>query len=411
MWGAVWADDEGNFEIELDWPSAGNAVVDPAWKAGDSFDLQLLTGTLYSDQAGVDPTERPDVSRTMALRITVAGDPPEPEPEPTDPEEPAEPEEPVDPAPDNESVSVTTCLSAYGPREKDRKVKYCFRGPEKIVHGKPIVLKGVSGYLATDDKTGSVVNFFLDAETSGDPNTVYSKRDLTNPATGKKVTDKRSHAVVQARPDGTWTATIPWPTTKNTTLTKAEIDKRFAPGTLHSIRILTGSLLTEPADRQRGASLYFAVVKSLSDEVDVPKPPVEEEPDVPKVPSGATCKAKPSDYAFELAPGMKTPAANVGGTIRLRGTKWCNLVGGGSLIAIKINAGGYQHLPTATAAHFDANRGREVGASPATISKTNKTIWYVIEADKRGSLTSRSPCRHGRTPSPPSASGRTRCSC
>lgn len=88
VWGAVWADDEGNFELELDWPGAGNAVVDPAWKAGASFDLQLLSGTLYSDQPGVDPNERPDVSRTMALRITVAGDP-----------VPEEPTDPVDPEP------------------------------------------------------------------------------------------------------------------------------------------------------------------------------------------------------------------------------------------------------------------------------------------------------------------------
>lgn len=389
VWGAVWADDEGNFELELDWPGAGNAVVDPAWKAGASFNLQLLSGTLYSDQPGVDPNERPDVSRTMALRITVAGDPvpeeptdpvdPEPEPEP-------EPEEPVDPTPDTESVSVTTCLTAYGPREKDKGAKFCFRAPEKVVVGKPIVLKGVSGYLATDDKTGSVVNFLLDAEKSGDPNTVFSTRTLTNPATGKKIADKRSHAVVQARPDGTWTATIPWPTTKNTTLTQAEIDKRFAVGTQHSIRILTGSLLTDPADRQRGGSHYFAVVKSLSDEVDIEKPPAEEEPEVPTVPTGATCKAKPADYTYQLAPGMKSPAANIGGTIRLRGTKWCNLVGGGSLIAVKINAGGVAHLPTATAAHYDANRGREVGTSPTTIAKTNKTIWYVIEADKSGSF-------------------------
>ena len=304
----------------------------------------------------------------------------------------------VDPA---DPVSDTTCLAAYGPREEDKGKEFCFRGPEKVVVGQPIVLTGVSGFLATDGKTGSVVNFFLDAEKSGDPNTVHSRRALTNPATGKKVADTRSHAVVQARPDGTWTATIPWPTVDNTTLTQAEIDTRFAPGTQHSIRILTGSLLPDPADRQRGGSQYFVAVSSLSDEVEVVKPPaVDEDPDAPRVPDDATCTAKPADYTFELAPGMKAPAANLGGTIQLRGEHWCNLVGGGSLIAIKINAGGYQHLAMDTAAHYDANLGRETGASPASISKANKTIWYVIEADSGGSFDVEIPLPTGKNSVP-----------
>jgi len=84
VWGTVWADSEGNFEIELDWPDASNAVTDPAWEAGDTFTLQLLSGTMYSDQPGVDPSQRPDVSRTIPLTITVAdgGGSGEPEPEP-----------------------------------------------------------------------------------------------------------------------------------------------------------------------------------------------------------------------------------------------------------------------------------------------------------------------------------------
>ncbi|MFT3888912.1 MAG: immunoglobulin domain-containing protein [Arachnia sp.] len=597
VWGAAWADDDGDFVLELEWPDADNAVATPTWGPGASFTVQLLSGTLYSDQAGVDPSQRPDVSRTVPLTLTVAGE------APVDPEEPVDPEpkpgavtisaQPQsrtaeagtlvtftaaatgDPAPtvvwqrstdggatwadlrgatgasytiervrtaqsgqlyravftnavspdgvatEPATLSVTprgtvqtTCGTSYGPGAAHTGVEFCFKGPEKVVAGKDIVIEGVSGYLATDDATGSVVNFFLDAEYSGDPNTVFTKRTVVNPATGKPVSDKRTHAVVQARPDGSWTATIPWPTVQGVDLTQAEIDKRFAPGTEHSIRILSGSLLTSPADRQRGASLLFTVVQSLSDEVRVTEPvyehhtfrstaagdtatawlprrvasrssftlsgtgwltkdrqwgstvavrlvdaqgtayrrpagerPVAADPtvwqvvradelgdvlaqiplpgalrggdylavqlstvddgtplgdvarswtsptltidNVPYVPplaEGATCTAKPSAYTYELAPGMKVPAANVGGTIRLRGANWCNLVGGGSLIAVKINAGGYQHLPTVTAPQYDARVGREVGPSPAGISASNKTIWYVIEADEKGAF-------------------------
>ncbi|MCW5954137.1 MAG: hypothetical protein KIT69_17945, partial [Propionibacteriaceae bacterium] len=71
VWGAVWADSQGDFELELDWPDASSATGDPGWEAGDSFTVQLLSGTLYSDQAGVDPSQRPDVSRTVALTVTV----------------------------------------------------------------------------------------------------------------------------------------------------------------------------------------------------------------------------------------------------------------------------------------------------------------------------------------------------
>lgn len=409
------------------------------------------------------------------------------------------------------------CGTSYGPGTANTGIPFCFRGPEKVVFGQPIVIEGVSGYLATDDRTGSVVNFFFDAEFSGDPNTVYSKRLFTNPATGQQISDRRTNAIVQANADGTWRLEIPWPTTGTISptsdgqgnYTQAELDAKFAPGTTHSFRMLTGSLMNDPADRQRGASLYFTVVESLTDEVGIAEPPYEHqtfaseaagdravawvqqqvssgqsialtgtgwltrdrqwgstitvrlqdengdyyrrpgtadptvwqvlqagetgdldarvplpegagagdfvaveltttddgtalgdvarhwvsEPltidNVPYVPSpaeGATCTAAPGAASYELAPGMATPAANVGGTIRLTGKNWCNLVGGGSLIAIKINDGAYSHRPTATAQLFDANLGQEVGDCPAGACASNKTIWYTIEADDHGSF-------------------------
>ncbi|WP_156366567.1 immunoglobulin domain-containing protein [Microbacterium sp. No. 7] len=413
------------------------------------------------------------------------------------------------------------CGTSYGPGAVNSGIPFCFRGPEKVVEGEPIVIEGVSGYLATDDVTGSVVNFFLDAEYSGDPNTVYSKRTFTNLATGEQISDRRTHAIVQANRDGTWRVEIPWPTVSTVSpssdgqasYTAQELAEKFAPGTKHSFRMLTGSLMNTPPDRQRGGSLYFTVVESLDDTVTVTEPlyehqtfrstvagdqavawlqqqvssgqsmglsgtgwltkdkqwgssitvrlqnedgeyyqrsggtggstgsgvwqtiqasergefdvrvdlpagvkagdfvavelttvddgsalgdvarrwvsepvVIDKEPYVKGPGEGATCTAKPGAASYQLAPGMDKPAANVGGSIRLTGKDWCNLVGGGSLIAIKIDDGAYSRLPSDTAPIFDANRGQEVGKCPATICATNKTIWYVIEAKSDGSF-------------------------
>lgn len=413
----------------------------------------------------------------------------------------------------------TYCGTSYGPGSVNTGVPFCFEGPEKVVYGEDIVINGLNGYLATDGQTGSVINFFLDAQYSGDPNTITSKQNFTNPATGAPLGDNRTHAITQADSNGTWTATIKWPTPDNVNLTQAQIDERFAPGTNHSIRMLTGSLLPSPTDLQRGGSVFFTVVESLDDEVEITEPlyshftlnstaagddavawvpssvgsgnpfeltgtgwltrdkqwgstvtvrllqadgsyyespnpidvsdpsvwqivqasedgvlntevalpagikggdflavelstsddgtelgdvdrlltslnfTIDQQAYVPPIGEDAQCTANPSEASYELAPGMNVPAANVGGTIRMTGENWCNLVGGGSLIAIKINAGSYSHLNSETAhqwnANIDENSGSVIGntgESPTTLAKTNKTIWYIIEADSNGSF-------------------------
>lgn len=417
------------------------------------------------------------------------------------------------------------CGTSYGPGSVNSGIPFCFRGPEKVVYGQPVVIEGVGGYFATDGSTGSVVNFFLDAEYSGDPNTVYSKKLFTNPSNGQTITDRRTHAIVQAKPDGSWRVEIPWPTVATVSptsdgtgsYTARELADKFAPGTTHSFRMLTGSLLNTPPDRQRGGSLYFTVVESLEDEVGVTEPLYEHQtfesevegdsakawvqqqvnsgqsialtgtgwltkdrkwgstvavrlqdetgayyqrsgaagdehadpsdptvwqimqasetgdidaalrlpaeakgagfvavelrtsddgtalgdtarhwvsepvvidnsPFIPELGGDATCTAAPGAASYELAPGMKVPAANIGGTIRLTGENWCNLVGGGSLIAIKIDDGAYSRLASETAPMFDANLGEETGECVAGICGSNKTIWYTIEADEYGSF-------------------------
>jgi len=410
-----------------------------------------------------------------------------------------------------QDVIEKTCGESYGPGAAHTGLKFCFEGPTKVVKGEDIVIKGLgspdSDWLATDGKTGSVVNFFVDAEFSGDPKTLYNKKTVPHPVTGKPVSDKRTFAMVQANSDGTWTARIPFPTSQNSETKPAQdISKLWAPGTKHSVRMLTGSSMDN--DRQRGASQYLTVVESLDDEVGVSEPPYEHQtfksnvagddavawvqqavttaedkirlsgtgwlkkdkkspsaltvrlvnekgeyykrstdqpgPDdrtvwqrpeissdgemetelpLPKgvkggdyvgveltttaddgdvkrswtsgplmidrqayiPPSDGKCKAGPKGFSYKLAPGLDVPAAHLGGKIRMTGKNWCNLVGGGSLIAIKIDGGAYSHKGSSSAKVIDANTGK-VSTCQANLCKNNKTIWYVIEAKKDGSF-------------------------
>lgn len=415
------------------------------------------------------------------------------------------------------------CAVSYGPGQHAGK-PYCFTGPEKVVAGEDITIQGTGGYLATDSKTGSVLNFFLDGLYSGDPNTIYRKKPVTNPATGKPNNDLRSYAMVQAKGDGTWTVTIPWPKVKEVSptqdgkgsFTQQQLDQRFAPGTQHAIRMLSGSLIEKPIDVQRGASLLFTVVDDTSDEIPVVEPKYQHETYTSPIPgdeakawvpaevdsgssfplsgtgwltkdrqAGSTiavrllkdedggayrhrgtaddpfvasdetvwqvihvreggefstqidlsedvvtgsyarvqlttgdpddrsdladvertwtskmlsvdgpvwsapieegCTADAGAASYTLAPGMKVPAARIGGSIRLVGEDWCNKnTGKGSYVAVKINDGAFLHTGSDIARVWNAGKGKETGNCKASICKTNKTIWYVIEADDQG---------------------------
>ncbi|ALJ21657.1 OmpL47-type beta-barrel domain-containing protein [Microbacterium sp. No. 7] len=444
VWGAVWADSDGSFEIDLEWPDASNAVTDPVWEAGDTFTVQVLSGTLYSDEPGIDPSLRPDVSRTVALTITVAdpapaaplaiatqptaqgaangasvsfaaaatggvapvtvqwqrstsasaSNPPAayanltaantvdgsfakptltvvagqstnannrwyravftdatgatvttdaaklsiipiptatthpvgqtiaegqtatftaggtstvdmtvswqanttalPNGEPNDATWTTVPGatgttlevEGVDAAAQHDTFyravltnvsgsaysnpaqlrfverldttsGVTVSAESYGPVQPN--TPFSVSAPNAVVKGEPIVIEG-TGYFATDGTTGSVANFMIDASYSGDPNTLSTTRDVVNPVTGGVFADKRSHGIVQANADGTWRIEIPWPDETNTTRDAAFFETNWASGSHHMVRILTGSLLTTPADYQRGISVRFTVV-------------------------------------------------------------------------------------------------------------------------------------------------------
>ena len=161
------------------------------------------------------------------------------------------------------SASVTVSGESYGPIQPN--TPFSVSAPNAVVKGRPIVISG-TGYLATDGTTGSVANFMVDASYSGDPNTLSTTREIINPVTGQPFADKRSHGVVQANADGTWQISIPWPDETNTTRDASFFASNWTKGTQHIVRILTGSLLSSPADYQRGISVRFTIV-------DPPAPP------------------------------------------------------------------------------------------------------------------------------------------
>lgn len=138
---------------------------------------------------------------------------------------------------------------------------YTFRQSLHVAYGSNIVIRGLKGYRTAGGADGSVVNFFVDAEVSGDPDTVNTKRTVKHPVTGVVVGDKRTHAMVQGGGKGAWKVTIPFPTDANaSTLGGAKLKKLWRPGTQHSVRMLTGTLVEN--DLRRFASARFTITKA-----------------------------------------------------------------------------------------------------------------------------------------------------
>ena len=228
---------------------------------------------------------------------------------------------------------VTVSGESYGPITPNKP--FTVSAPNAMVKGQPIVITG-SGYLATDGETGSVVNFMVDAAASGDPNTLYTTRNIVNPVDGKVFGDKRSHGIVQAKADGTWRMEIPWPNETNTVASGGQAPRDAAffaanwkAGTTHIVRILTGSLLNTPADYQRGISVHFTVV-------DNPVGPVATDPKI----ALTRATVEQGDHAWFTLTGQ-TPGSTVdaelidGSGAAVAGTKATFEIGSGGKIVNK----------------------------------------------------------------------------
>ncbi|MEZ5088659.1 MAG: hypothetical protein R2719_02460 [Micropruina sp.] len=312
---------DGSFDVELQLPDGTDAGAHgsaPAFTAG-SHTLQLLTGSMKPG----------DISRsTNPGAFTVTGAPGPSEPAPSEPA-------PSTPAPSTSAPSTPVPSTSASPSAPAAGVEYAdpanpsvtYTVPATVQPGEPIVVSG-KGWLNTAGTSGSVLGVFLDAARSGDPNTVYTKRDVIGPD-GTVVGDKRQQAVVQAAADGSWTATIPYPTAANAQLADGTWTE-WAPGSTHQIRVLTGTLGENDVRRSLPADFTIAGTAPGG-----PGDPPSWKHDTVTAVGGATAWVQ------------SEVATTSGSKIRIKGFGWTNKAGtGASTVAIKLNREGGQYSRT-----------------------------------------------------------------
>lgn len=227
--------------------------------------------------------------------------------------------------------------------------------PTSVAPGQDIVVSG-TGWLTADGTAGSVFSVMLDAVVSGDPNTVYTTRAVTNPLTGAIATDKRLQAIVAAAPDGSWTATIPYPTAANSSA--GSTTPAWTAGTSHAIRFLSGTLRTSPADVARSLSATFTVAGD-------PEPGPT---DAPSWAHDTVSYTDPVTGRVATAWVQQDVAAGDGATITIKGTGWVDQAGtGASTVAVKLNYGdGRQYTRT----------GAGIVEHPS--ASGDNTIWVLL---------------------------------
>lgn len=222
-------------------------------------------------------------------------------------------------------LAVTLLLALpFAPEPAVAAAPATVSGPEAVEPGADIVVSG-TGWTNVAGDAGSVIGVLIDARESGDPATVYTKRDIVNPAAGGVVWgDKRLHAIVQAEPDGSWTATIPYPTAENSRLSDGSWTD-WEPGSAHQLRFLSGSLGS--GDEGRTMSVDFRVTGGA------------ENPE-PLWPHDTVAFTDPTSGRTATAWIENQLPAGDGHTIRIAGTGWVNAAStGASTIALKLNSG------------------------------------------------------------------------
>ncbi|MFT3968899.1 MAG: Ig-like domain repeat protein [Micropruina sp.] len=123
-----------------------------------------------------------------------------------------------------------------------------------VASGSAIHIQG-TGWTHPTSGTGSTIAVKL-----GDAlNTEPVSGPVTNPATGESADGFDIWAAVQAEPDGTFSADIPFPTPDNTT---PALESAWAVGTTHSLRLLSGSMRT--GDQARSLALSFTIGAGLT---------------------------------------------------------------------------------------------------------------------------------------------------
>ncbi|MFT4294396.1 MAG: hypothetical protein QM582_03170 [Micropruina sp.] len=336
IWALVDAAADGSFAIDLQLPDgtdAGQNGSVPAL-AGGAHTLQFLTG-------GLKPG---DTKRSLeSTPFQVNAPTPEPTPVPTTP---APTPMPTTPAPTT-PAPTTPAPDPGGSYSDPADPSVGYTVPTTVKAGEPIVVSG-TGWKVENGTAGSVLSVLLDAAKSGDPNTVYTKREVLD-QDGKPVSDKRLHAVIQAAADGSWTATIPFPTAANAQLADGSWTE-WAAGSRHQIRFLTGSSVD--GDKRRSLAADFTIAG------DSPVDPATQPP------SWAHTTVSVGGATAWVQQDVATAS---GSTIKIKGANWTNQAGAGaSTIALKLNRAGGQYTRT----------GSGIVAPP--VGDPDSTIWKLF---------------------------------
>ena len=251
--------------------------------------------------------------------------------------------------------------------------------PDRVAVGQGITIRG-TGWVAPAGG-GSVIAVKLD------DGAIKRTTPIVDPASqAARAAD--IFAVVQVGADGSFTATVEFPTTANATET-------WPAGSKGSLRLLTGKLLE--GDRVRSVEVSFKVVSGAEPAPSPTRPTVAPSPTTPATNAPEASKAPEAEKSAEIRmlPQVETtapkvtaaascsdqttlkltgestsggkPAAPLGGNLRLVGTGYCVENGSsGSTIAIKIDDGKYSRLDS------------KVNA--------NRTVWQVIKVGSNGSF-------------------------
>lgn len=239
--------------------------------------------------------------------------------------------------------------------------------PNSIEPGEDIVISGTGWQNATGD-AGSVVTVMLDAQVSGDPNTVRTKRQLSNPISGELLFDNRFHAVVHADANGDWEAVIPFPTAENSSAGDEAFLPRSTPewlvGSNHSIRLLTGTMLA--GDVTRSLTAQFVVAEKT-----VLAPPSWDHLTVTHESGAVAWIQKDIETGAEAS-------------LKIRGRGWSNSdAATGSTVAIKLNYGSgqqYTRSGTGIVQHPSASGDDTIWALLApSNSSANSNVFPISE--------------------------------
>lgn len=224
--------------------------------------------------------------------------------------------------------------------------------PARVEVGQDITIRG-TGWVTADGSAGSGISVLINAPQGAEPTngaTVSTTREVVSEVSGTVLGDKRLHAQVAAAADGSWSATIPYPTPENSTLAAP-----WQAGETHGIRLLTGSAVDE--DVTRSSFGTFTLVA----------PEAEEEPE-PIEHVGV--EHTTADGATYYVPESVAPE----GPIRISGSGWTHPDGdAGSVIAVRLSG----------ASGFVSTKAEVVNPANGAV-QANKTIYAVAQADADG---------------------------